>query len=317
MTFNKILAIALLFSTTTYGQGLTSRQIKAATIKNGSGVLTLPTSTDTLVGRATTDTMTNKTLTTPSTDIVTYDDQASTPSNPSAGFYKSYIKTDGKAYILNSSGTESKMGSGGGIFEASQNLILNNSFESDTTGWTASGSSVLARVTTAAHIIPPGIGAGSWDPSAGSETLSFSATTITSNDGLSGRNGVLSCAIKTAATDMKMQAYDGTNVLTPNDTNDVVPSSSTGFKRYSLNFIIPASGTIQARFLSASNSAIAYIDDCYFGLAEGFNISNVSQATFVGSGYVASTAACTPARTNTVLGAFTDDTDCPDRKSVV
>jgi hypothetical protein len=35
------------------------------TITNGSGVLTLPTSTDTLVGRATTDTLSNKTLTAP------------------------------------------------------------------------------------------------------------------------------------------------------------------------------------------------------------------------------------------------------------
>jgi len=199
----------------------------------------------------------------------------------------------------------------GGLYDGGQNLIDNNSFESSTSSWVASGSSVLARVTTAAHIVPPGVASGSWDASAASETLSYAATTITANDGLSGRNGVLSCAVKTTATDIKMQVYDGSSVISPNAATDVVPSSSAGFVRYSVNFIFPSSGTVQARFLSQSNSAIAYIDDCFFGLADGFNVINVSQAQFIGSGYVASTANCTPARTNTALGAFTDDTDCP------
>lgn len=309
MTFKKLLAITILFTGTSYGQGLTARQIKAATIKNGSATLTLPTTTDTMVGRATTDTLSTKTLVLPSTDIVTWDDQASTPSNPASGFYKTYVKTDGKAYILNPSGTESKMGSGGGVFEAPQNLILNNSFESDTSGWTASGGTFV-RVTAAGNIIPPGIGSASWDPSATSQTLSYTATTVTSNDGLSGRNGVISCSIKTAATDLKMQAYDGSNVITPNSATDLVPSSSTGFRRYSLNFIIPASGTIQARFLSASDSAIAYIDDCYFGLAEGFNISSVSQAQFMGTLTYAPAASCSWSVTATSFTSYSADTDC-------
>ena len=42
-----------------------SSDLVASNIVNGSGTLTLPTTTDTLVGRATSDTMTNKTLTTP------------------------------------------------------------------------------------------------------------------------------------------------------------------------------------------------------------------------------------------------------------
>jgi hypothetical protein len=100
-----------------------------------TGTLTLPTSTDTLVGRATTDTLTNKTLTAPVIDIVTWDDQASTPSSPSSGFYKSYFKSDGKFYKLDSSGNETEIGSGssgGGI-----NYITNPNAESATTGWSA------------------------------------------------------------------------------------------------------------------------------------------------------------------------------------
>lgn len=53
--------------TTTGTQTLTNKTLTApivSTISN-SGILTLPTSTDTLVGRATTDTLTNKTLTSP------------------------------------------------------------------------------------------------------------------------------------------------------------------------------------------------------------------------------------------------------------
>lgn len=100
---------------TTDTQTLTNKTLTApviATISN-TGTLTLPTSTDTLVGRATTDTLTNKTLTTPTTDVVTWDDQASTPANPSAGFYKTYFKTDGNLYKLNSSGVEAALAGGG------------------------------------------------------------------------------------------------------------------------------------------------------------------------------------------------------------
>lgn len=82
--------------------------------------------TGSVVGTTDTQTLTNKTLTAPTTDIVTWDDQASTPSNPSAGFYKTYFKTDGKLYKLNSSGLEEEVGSGGPGFTASLNLMLLN-----------------------------------------------------------------------------------------------------------------------------------------------------------------------------------------------
>ena len=90
---------------TTDSQTLTNKTLTApiiSTISN-TGVVTLPTATDTLVARATTDTLSNKTF--GDAQILT---DISTPANPSAGFKKLYAKTDG-TYQLNSGGTESKL----------------------------------------------------------------------------------------------------------------------------------------------------------------------------------------------------------------
>jgi hypothetical protein len=52
------------------------------------------------------ETLTNKTLTDPVVNVMVFDDQGSTPNNPSAGFYKFYVKSDGKFYRLDSTGLE-------------------------------------------------------------------------------------------------------------------------------------------------------------------------------------------------------------------
>ena len=59
-----ILIIALLTQSSAWATA--ARVLDGATITNSGAVLTLPTTTDTMVGRATTDTLTNKTLTAPS-----------------------------------------------------------------------------------------------------------------------------------------------------------------------------------------------------------------------------------------------------------
>jgi len=201
-------------------------------------------------------------------------------------------------------------GGAGGLYAGGQNLISNNSFEAATTGWTASAGT-FQRETGAGNVVPPGVASASWDPTATSQTLGFTATTVTSNDGLSGRNGVLSCAVKTAATDLKLQVFDATNVISPNAATDVVPSSATGFIRYSVNFIFPASGTLTPRFLSQSNSVIAYVDDCFFGLAEGFNVSQVSQASIYGTASYAATASCQwNGAANSAYADIALDADC-------
>jgi hypothetical protein len=79
-----------------------------------------------------TQTLTNKTLTAPTIDVMTLDGQASAPANPSAGNYKVYVDdTTSKLQILDSSGTVTTVGtSAGGI-----NYITNGDAEAATTGW--------------------------------------------------------------------------------------------------------------------------------------------------------------------------------------
>jgi len=93
----------------------------------------LNSTTDSAVLEAATQTLTNKTLTAPTIDVVTLDGQASAPSNPSAGYYKVYVDdTTSKLQLLDSSGTVTTVGSGAG---GAQNFITNGDAEAATTGW--------------------------------------------------------------------------------------------------------------------------------------------------------------------------------------
>lgn len=179
---------------------------------------------------------------------------------------------------FSNNGTDfSSFGSGSGV---TGNLLLNPSWELNTTNWTASAGTYV-RESGAANIVPPGTGSGSWDAAASADTLTSNATTITAGDGISGSNIAGSCTIKcaTGTCSHSIQIYDGTNIL----STATISSSTAGFVRTTINAVAPTSGTISLRLYANANEPIAYVTDCFLGKAEGYNISQISQAQFYGA----------------------------------
>lgn len=191
---------------------------------------------------------------------------------------------------------------------ASGNLLTNPDWNDSTQNWTASGGT-YTRTTTAANIQPPSAGAGSWDSSSASQTLTSDAVTVTSGDGLSAANGAVAFFTKCASSTCthKIQAYDGTNVL----AEKTVTSSTSGFLLSSVNFIFPTSGTVAARVISvASDEPTIYLGRAFLGRAEDFNIAKITGATFYGSIKYASAASCQWTRAASTFLGFSADTDC-------
>ncbi len=209
--------------------GDTSKQMKfqaSGISASTTRTLTIPDANTTIVGTDATQTLSNKTLTTPVIDIISFTDQGSTPANPSAGTHKTYVKTDGKAYILDSTGAETQLGAGSG----SINYILNPDAESNTVGWATysdspgvapvdgtggSPSSTFTRSTSS-----PLRGAGSflWTKSAANrqgEGFSYDFT-IADEDKGKVLAATLSYAIASgtyADNDMSFWIYDVTNAV--------------------------------------------------------------------------------------------------------
>jgi len=158
------------------------------------------------------------------------------------------------------------------------NMITNNpGFENGTTQWTASAGTF----TTSSGIYAEGLKGAQWTPAASGNTLTSAAAAVGQNITQAGRNGVASCMVRVNATGYTLEAVDNSsNIL----VSAAVPQSATGFVRVSGNFVFPngAGATVSVR-LKSGGTTIAYMDSCYLGPADGFNLSQVSQAQDYGS----------------------------------
>lgn len=180
-----------------------------------------------------------------------------------------------------------------------KNFLENPGAEAGKLGLTASAGTFAVN-TTAANVFV-GSAAWSWDASASSQTLRTGLKQLPVAEACIAR-----VRYKGGDANLTFKVLDASaNVLASQ-----VLSVSTNYQQVLLPFPCPASGTTSRISIeSTADAAIAYFDDWYLG--SNYYLGMTSNAQFVGQAYIATTLNCTPARTNTALGAFTLDTDCP------
>jgi len=182
-----------------------------------------------------------------------------------------------------------------------QNKIINPGAENGTAKVTVSAGTLTA--TTTAAEIGTGARGFKWCPAASGNTLSFSQYVV--EPGLKSNNGEASVLALTSGTGYALRVFDGTSVLS--STSTLTPSSN--YQNWSDNFVYPSSGSLTINAIAGNPSNCIFLDDAYLGTAT--NVGTVSQAQFVGSAYFPQTANCIWSRTNTAIGTFGTDADCP------
>lgn len=190
------------------------------------------------------------------------------------------------------------------IETGNQNILKNPGFEGGTTDWTASGGSFSAPSSG----FGTGTKMGQWDSDSSGQTLL--STRVNVPPTLQGNNGVVSCKFKcdSGTCTHKLTAVD---VSTDLVTAQTISSSTSQFVRTSVNFPIPTSGSVGIKIQSvAGNEPQLYIDDCYMGPAEGFNISQVSQASMYGYAKWTDTGGCQWSASQGSFANFAADNDC-------
>lgn len=191
-------------------------------------------------------------------------------------------------------------GSGGGTgFNA---ITLNPEFEQAVSaGWTNTGGTFV-QVTSGSNLLF-GRGSATFDASATSQFFESNAYTVP--EGLKARPCLVRAFYLGGDANLKLQALDGSaNVL-----GEVTLGTVTQATPIAAPFTCPSSGTIKLRVTSTADAAIASFDRMHLG--ENDQLFQFSQASYIGKANYANTAACVWSRTNTALGAFTADADCP------
>lgn len=109
-----------------------------------------------IVGTGNTQTLTNKTMTSPEIDTPLIDDyfdinEESAPSTPASGKVRVYAKTDNKLYFKDDAGLETEIGGGGGTGSGEPNVV---SDPYNATNWAASNTGITVATTTTSTDLP-------------------------------------------------------------------------------------------------------------------------------------------------------------------
>lgn len=214
-----------------------------------------------------------------------------------------WSQTDSKLKFSNDSGATLKdLGTGGG---GAGGITLLTDTDADfeaasSSNWTASGGS-FTKATSTPNLLY-GARSGLFNASASGQTLSNAL--VTPAPGMFSGQGQAYCYFKTAATDYKLQVFDGSVVL----SESVIASSTVATKQAVPSFTFPASGTVRLRVISQSDAADLAIDNCFLGQTDSVSIS---QASYFGGVTYPRAANCNWSFTAAATyGGFPADTDC-------
>ena len=275
-------AIDSTVATLTGTQTLTNKTLTTPTIASivNTGTLTLPTSTDTLVGRATTDTLTNKTLTSPvlNTSVsgtAFLDDDtfatASATTLASSESIKAYVDSQVTAQDLDFQGdsggalsidldSETLTVAGGtGIDTSGSANTLTVAIDSTVT--TLTGTQTLTNKTLTSPVISSITNTGTLTLPTSTDTLVGRATTDTlTNKSIDLTNNTLTgttAQFNTALSDGSFATLAGTETLSSKTlTSPVLNTSVSGSAFLDDDTFATASATT----LASSESIKAYVD---------------------------------------------------------
>lgn len=163
------------------------------------------------------------------------------------------------------------------------NLLKNPGFENGKAGWTASGGTFT--YSTSNVVVATGTASGDWDSNAASQTLSADAVISNGGQGFNSQPYVGMCRIKAASgtPTHTLEIFDGTNVVA---STTIQTTTSTWIQNVTPVYTPGTTGntSLTLRLTSqASNEPEIYVDDCFLGRAQGVDLSQVSQAQFLGA----------------------------------
>jgi hypothetical protein len=188
------------------------------------------------------------------------------------------------------------------------NMLTNPGFEAGKAGWINFGAAGTYTTTTTSANRYEGAVSGSWDSDGSAQTF---RSDLFSTHGRAGTNGVASCAFKaasgTATHTINVQDQLGATLATAS------LGVGTTYQRVSVNFPFGSSTSVRIVVASvASNEPELFIDSCYLGAAQDFNLFQVSQATLYGTLKYAATTNCLWSVSSAAsFTSFAADTDCP------
>lgn len=245
-----------------------------------TGSITLPTATTTLVGRDTTDSLTSKTIGSSSTNSLSnaliFTELASTPSsNPPAGALAMYPKTDGLFYYLNSSGTETAFGGGGGGFTNPMttlgDIIVGASAGTPARLGVGSNGQYLRADSTQTNGL-------AWEfPSKNNSTKTSAYTVATADDVIYVQSATFTVTLPTAASNsgykVKIQKIDSPigNIIT------IAPQGGQTFNGYTGNLTLNTLN--EAYILTADGSTTWYVEHIIPNAWQSFGTNTITAVT--------------------------------------